>query len=395
MRRAVIACVSFGLAAACAELREAPPTDGGATSSSGGASGSSSGAASSSGTSGGAGDAAVDAPKGPQYYDDVQKTLEAKRFPGPLTAQGSKGACTKKYFVWRENDGTLHSWAGKTQAKIDYTFKSEGLRPYFVPADALIGVDVMPGYTGIGVYDTTAAGSLIDTLPYAFNFVSANDGIIRLDQIVDSVDVGGTKVRRWVRTTKNIEDISAVIPTREPPSSFVNDMLVIPGSVTIPHPLYLVDVVKKTTTSVTFDGAVAMHQTERFTDGLVVGYARNGGGSALRVYKDLKNDAASRFELGDELANRANYFVDGPQLEHNYFARVSTWNRKVLYASSYGIWAYDFVTSSFAPVQLAPNKTVGVPDVMCVLADEKLLVYRMSNDSTGQVWAVPLESVIQ
>ena len=146
----------------------------------------------------------------------------------------------------------------------------------------------------------------------------------------------------------------------------------------------------------TFDGAVGLQQTERFTDGLVVGYARNGvAGATMRVYKNLQDDTASRFELGDELANRANYFVDGPQGEHKYLTHFTTWNRKVLYGSAYGIWSYDFVTASFAPVQLAPNKTVGVPDFMCVLADEKLLVYRNTNDSVGQVWAVPLESVLQ
>jgi hypothetical protein len=391
-----VVLVAIAATGACSELRVAETNDGGAASSSGGASSSSGTSGSSSGSSGDGGDAATDAAKGPQYYDDVQKALEAKRFPGPTTAQGSKGYCTRKYLVWRDNDGTLHSWAGKTQARIDYGFKQEGQRPYFVPADALIGIDVMPGYTGIGVYDTTAQSSLVDTLPYAFNFVSANDGIIRLDQKVNDVSLGGTKVRRWVRATKNVEDISNVLATDQPPSSFVNDMLVIPGGISIPHPLYLVDVVKKTTTSVTFDGAVALQQTERFTDGLAVGYVRNGtAGAALRVYKNLQDDTASRFELGDELANRANYFVDGPQLEHKYLGHITTWNRKVLYGSAYGIWAYDFVTSSFAPVQLAPNKTTGIPDFMCVLADEKLLVYRMTNDATGQVWAVPLESVIQ
>lgn len=388
---------SLVLFTACSELRVAETSDGGATSSSSGGASSSSGNASSSGTPVVPSDAAPDAPKGPQYYDDVQKALEAKRFPGPTTAQGSKGHCTPKYFIWRDNDGTLHSWAGKTQARIDYTFKTGGSRPYFLPADALIGVDVMPGYTGIGVYDTTATNTLIDTLPYAFNFVSANDGILRLDQTVNNVDIGGTKVRRWVRATGNVEDISNVLPTKEPPSSFVNDTLVIPGGVIIPHALYLVDVAKKTTGSVTFDGGIALQQTERFTDGLVVGYVRNGAaGATMRVYKDLKDDAASRFELGDEIANRANYFVDGPPtLEHKYLARITTWNRKVLYGSAYGIWWYDFVTASIAPVQLTPGKTTGIPDLMCVLRDEKLLVYRMTNDSIGQIWAVPLESVIQ
>lgn len=261
MHRAVVVFASLGVIGACAELREAPPTDGGATSSSSGNASSSSGGTTSGGPPDNPGDAGPDAPKGPQYYDDVQKTLAAKRFPGPTTSQGSKGTCTKKYFVWKDNDGTLHSWAGKTQTKIDYAFKAQ-IRPYFVPADALIAVD-QPSYTGIGVYETAAANTPVSTLPYSFNFVSANDGVIRLDQMIDGTSLGGTKVRRWVRATGAIEDITTtVLPTVEPPSSFVNDLLVIPGATTTPHPLYLVDVVKKTVTSVTFDGAVTMHSAD-------------------------------------------------------------------------------------------------------------------------------------
>jgi hypothetical protein len=394
----VLALCAAAFIVACSELRVAETADGGGTasSSSGGASTSSGNTGSSSGTPNETNDAGADASKGPQYYDDVQKALAAKRFPGPTTAQGSRGYCTPKYFVWRESDGTIHSWAGKTQARIDYAWKAEGTRSYFVPADALIAADFLPSYSKIDVYDTTAANSHIGSLPYAFNFVSANDGVIRLDQKVDNVDVGGTKVRRWVRATGNTEDITNVLSTREPPSSFVNDMLVIPGGITIPYALYLVDVAKKTTGSVTFDGALALQQTERANDGLFVWYTRSGAaGSALRVYKNLQDDAASRFELGDELANRANYFVDGPMLEHKFLARIATWKRRVLYGSAYGIWAYDFVTATFAPVQLAPNKTTAVPDVMCVLTAEDLLVYRTTNDTVGQIWAVPLGSVLQ
>jgi hypothetical protein len=43
---------------------------------------------------------------------------------------------------------------------------------------------------------------------------------------------------------------------------------------------------------------------------------------------------------------------------------------------------------------LAAGKTVGVPDVMCVLKDAGLLVYRLPGDTVGQIWAVPLASVV-
>jgi hypothetical protein len=344
-----------------------------------------------------AGDGGADSATGPKLYADVQAALEAKRFLGPVTAQGSKGYCTGKYFVWRDSDGTLHSWAGKTQAKIDYGFKAEGTRPYFVPSDSIIGVDVLPGYTGITVYRSDLPNTPVTSLAYAFNFVSANSGIIRLDQMVNGTDVGGTKVRRYNTTLMATEDILAtVLPTREPPSSFVNDVVVIPGGVTIPYSLILVDVAAKAAKSVTFDGALSLAQTEKFAAGLAVAYTRNGtSGSALRIYKDDHDDAASRFELGDELENRGPYLADAPNaLEHRFVSRITTWNQKVLYASAYGIWSYDVATGALAPVQLVAGKKVGVPDVMCVLKDENLLVYRMTNDTLGQIWAVPLGGVL-
>lgn len=147
----------------------------------------------------------------------------------------------------------------------------------------------------------------------------------------------------------------------------------------------------------TFDGAIALQQTEPFAGGLAVAYVRNGtSGAALRIYTGNKDDAASRFELGDEVANRAGYFADSPgALEHKFLTRVTTWGRKILYASAYGIWSYDLPSGAMTPVQLVANKKTAVPDVMCVLADAGLLVYRMSSDTLGQIWAVPLASVLQ
>lgn len=263
-----------------------------------------------------------------------------------------------------------------------------------MPSDGFIAVDVLPAYAQLDVYRADLPNSLAGSIPYSFNFVTASDGVIRLDQKIDNVDIGGTKVRRWNAASGLTEDLTAVLPTREPPSSFVNDSLVIPGGFTVPYALWLVDVVKKTTSSVTFDGGIALQQTEQGAGGLVISYVRNGAaGAAMRVYKNNQDVASSRFELGDEVANRASYLADGPMLEHKFLTRVATWKQKVLYASAYGIWSYDLVAGSLVPVQLVAAKKTAVPDVMCVVRDADVLVYRMSGDTLGQVWAVPLNSL--
>lgn len=392
MRAFLWACLSLIVAASvpsCAELRLADAADGGPT-----APPPEDGSTSPTNDGAPDADAGPDAPAGPLRYTDTQQALQAKRFPGPTTPQGSKGSCTPKYFVWRESDGTLHSWAGSNQARIDYGFKAVGSRSYFVPADGFIAVDE-PTFAQLDVYRTNLPNSLAASIPYAFNFVSANDGVIRLDQVVDGADVGGTKVRRWNASTMMTEDLTTVLPTREPPSSFVNDVLVIPGGTTIPFALWLVDVVKKTTGSVTFDGGISLTQTEEGAGFLVVSYVRSGtSGATMRVYKNNLNDPSSRVEVSDDLANRGNYFSDGPTGEHRFLARIATWKTKILYASAYGIWAYDVVSGSLAPVQLTPGRTSGdFPDVLCVLRDADLLVYRSFGDTLGQVWAVPLKSL--
>jgi hypothetical protein len=381
--------------AACSELRIADPAaEGGPSSSDEASTDSPSGGPGQEGGPAADGGSGTDGATGPLFYDAVQAKLEAKRFPGPTTAQGSNGYCTSKYFVWKESDGTLHSWAAQTQGRLDYAFKVQ-TRPYFVPADTFIAVDT-PSFTNIAVYHTNAANDLVtSSIPYSFNFVAANDGVILLDQKIGTTDLMGTKVRRWNAGTGLIEDISAVLTgVKQPPSSFVNDAVVIPASVTIPFALYIVDVLQKTTTSVTFDGALGLQQTEQSAPGLVVAYPRSGGVSAIRLYKGDHDDAVSRFEIGDDVANRGPYFQDGPPGEHKFIARITTWGQKVLYSSAFGIWSYDVPSGAIAPVQLAANKKVGVPDVMCVVKDAGLLMYRLPGDTLGQVWAVPLASVI-
>jgi hypothetical protein len=330
-------------------------------------------------------------------YNDMQQTLQGKRFPGPVTAQGSTGACTPKKFYWRDPDGSVHAWVGSTQTRIDFAWKASGYRPSIFPSDDLFAVDTPPTFATIDVHDTSAvgtAGAPFISLPYAHHHVSASGAVLRLDQTIDNVSLGGTKVRAWHRATQTLEDITTVLPTTEPPSSFKNDTLVVPGAYPPPFPLYIVDIKGKTTKSVTFEGGIALGDTEQTEDGLVISYVRSGAaGATLRVYKNNSDDLSSRFELGDELASRPNYFDDAAPLEHKFVARVTSHGRRIFYSSAYGIWAYDFASSAFAPVQLVAGQKTGVPDILCVLKDEGLLMYRMTSDPVGQVWAVPLTAI--
>src|SRR5690606_15502815 len=104
--------------------------------------------------------------------------------------------------------------------------------------------------------------------------------------------------------TGDTDDVTQVLPTQQPPAAFANGQLVIPGDVTIPHPLYLVDVAKKTVKSVEFDGAVTARQVLPSPEGLLVSYVRGGGKYALRLYRGDQDSASARYELGDDLANR-------------------------------------------------------------------------------------------
>lgn len=326
-------------------------------------------------------------------WDDAQRALAALRSPGPATAQGSAGFCTDNYFVWREGNGALHAWS-KDGTQIDYAFKAQR-RPFFAPSDTFVPVDVPPTYAKIALYKTSDANTLVDSIDYPFNWAATQSGIVRADQRENNADLNGTKVRLWDSTTQTTTDITAtLLATQQPPQSFGHDELVIPGSVNAPYPLWIVNIAKKTTTSVTFDGGIGLRQTLSTPKGLLVSYARSGPTSALRLYKDNLDDAISRFELGDELANRPSLYPDSPTNEHQLLAKIAIFGSTLIYDSAFGLFAYDMDSSSLKAVQLGPNKTLFATDVMCVMEGAGLLVYRGLNDPIGQVWVVPLASVL-
>ena len=378
----------------CANLKQAPEADAGSLPGDGDDDGDGDGASSDEDAAASRADGGSDAATVSwKTYDEAQKALAAKRFPGPLTAQGSRGACTASHFVWRDSDGSLHSWAAKSQSRTDYGFKATQPRPFFAPSDSYIVVDgTAPNQ--IAVYRTGMTNALVGNLAYAYAFAGADGSVIRADQAIDNVQLGGTKVRRWTENTGATVDVSQVLPTQQPPAAFENDELVIPGNVTIPHALYIVNVAKKTTTSVTFDGAVSARQILPTTEGLLVSYARSGGASGLRLYRNNQDTAASRHELGDELANLPALFPDSPANEHRLLNQIAMHGKTLLYGSSYGIFAYDLVTGSLSPVQLGADKTALIADIMCVIPSQGLLIYRNLQDSQGQVWAVPLATTL-
>lgn len=343
-----------------------------------------------SGSSRDGGSSVVTPPKVLGSYDDEQKALEALRFPGPLTAQGSRGVCTKTHFVWRDGDGALHSWNGLTKAKTDYAFTTL-YRPFWQPSDTYLPIDEN---NNVGVYAIGAPSSPVANIEYAFQFAASDDGIIRFDGRIGTTQLAGRKVRRWKPGPAGgtVEDISNELDTQQPPMSFENDEAVIPSSVNTPFALYIVNVAKKSTASVTFDGGLSIRQTHATPHGLFVSYARSGPTSALRLYKNNQN--ATRVEIGDELANRPNVFKDTTQVEHAFLTKVAVHENIVFYDSAIGIWAYDLITTALTPVQLGVNKTVMVPDTLCVLPKAGLLVYRINGDPVGQVWAVPITSVV-
>ena len=344
---------------------------------------------------GGAGDAVADATSPPplRYYADVQAALEAKRFAGPTTGMSARGHCTPSTFVWVDSDDSIHSWRGPTKARIDYGFKDTSFVSFLFPSDAFYAVQ--RPFVFVDVYRMDVPNVLVTSLPYSESFVSASNGVLLLDQKSGGVDLGGTKVRRWNATTMLTEDITGVLATREEPTSFVSDTLVIPGGKTPPHSIHIVDVVKKTATSVLFDKATALAQTEPSADGLLVAYVDGSSGALLRLYKGNASAAAARVELGPDIDAQPAYFEDPPTngLEHDFQPPIASWGKRVLFSSVYGIWSYDLVTKTIAPVQLSAGKVPGSPKIMCVMRDAGLLVYQTNADPTQQVWAVPLAAL--
>ena len=326
------------------------------------------------------------------YYADVQAVLAAKRFAGPTTGAFARGHCTPSYFVWTNSDKSVHSWRATTKARIDYGFTDNGYHSYLFPSDFFFTVE--RPFVFLDVYRVDVPNTLASSIPYSENFVSASDGVILLDQKIDSVDLGGTKVRRWNASSMLTEDITGVLATHEPPSSFVNDTLVIPGAKDAPYPFYIVDVVKKTSRTVTYGNGNLVLQTEPSEGGLLVAYVAGSAGSALRLYKDNVDNAASRLELGQDIDALPPQFEDPPTTgqEHDFRPMIATWGKKILFASDYGIWSYDRASKVLAPVQLNAGKVPGPPAMMCVIRDAGLLVYRMNNDVDNQVWAVPLSA---
>lgn len=324
-------------------------------------------------------------------YDDARAKLAAFRKTGPVTTQGSTVTCSDNTLGIRDSDGTIHTWSATTSTLTNYTFKAPRMST-FTPSDTLVPVD-SPSYSELSVYRTgQPTQPKLAGLPYAFNFIGAPDGVIRLDQRIDNVSLEGTKVRKWTEATGATTDISDVLPTQQPPSSYGLGKVVIPGSTTIPYPLYVVDVVAKEVTSVTFDGSIGLRQSAPSRAGLLVSYARSGPTSALRLYRNYQN--GNRVEVGDEIANLPQLFPEVNNLEHKFQVRIAPYGNWVFYDSAYGVWAYELDRGTLVPVQLGADKKAMLVDTLCVMSGAKLLAYREIGDVNGQIWLVPTDKVL-
>jgi hypothetical protein len=329
-------------------------------------------------------------------YDQAQGELEHVRYAGPLTSRGSTVACTGNHLVWREagTTGAVHSWDARTKEQTDYAFKATHAA-LFVPSDSFIvvgGEDGTPESGKIVAYRTGTPNTLVAALPEATGFAATNGAIVRADQTIDDTKLDGTKARVWTETSAQIVDVSGVLPTRVPPAAFANDQLVIPARRTPPSLLYIVDIEKSTTASVTFDAATRAREFLPSSEGLLVSYVRDSNVMALRLYRNNEDSPENRFELGDEIANHPALLANSPIDEHRFYRSMAMFERTLLYASQFGIFAYDFVSGELAPVQLNGSQKTFAPDVLCVITEPKLLVYREMDDAEGRTWIVPLVS---
>jgi hypothetical protein len=119
-----------------------------------------------------------------------------------------------------------------------------------------------------------------------------------------------------------------------------------------------------------------------------VAYERpDGAGRAVRLYENDQD--AARVEISDALATARTGLADAPDHVQTFAAHVVAAGQRLIYASSYGIWSYDLVSHVLAPIYLAPDAQIARdPEIMCVVADENILAYRLTGDT--QLWLSPL-----
>ena len=346
-------------------------------------SGSSSGGSSSGSASGGASSSGG----APPLWADVQLSLAQLRQQGPLTPAQSQGQCTDHYFVWKESNGTLHSWFADDGTVIDYAFTAPS-RPFFRASDAYVAVDTQPFSTKIDVYRTTAANQKVTQLDRPASWGATNDGVL----LVQTVSATSARIAKWTEGQGTTTLTSSDLTTQDTPSAYANGQLLLPASVTQPYPLYLVDAANGSVDSVNFAGALAYRSGLPSARGLFVSYARQGGTNALRWYR---NDQDDTVEITDALALIPPYFADPPPAREHEFITYAAFGggSTLFYGGFYGIWAYDLDAGTIEPVQLSVNKVAFAPDILCVLPGANKLVYRDSQDATGRVYWIDLAAL--
>lgn len=321
-------------------------------------------------------------------YSKRRAELEVLRQQGPVTPQNSTGHCTPSRFVWRESDGTVHSWSGIDQSTLDYAFKVSTPAYAFRASDHYL-VTATASFDGLDVFRADTEYEKVTTLPYSAYYGASGDGVLRIEWS----DPETSRVSRW--TENGTSYVSSPFPSRQPHSSIDNGTMVVPAGVNAPYLLNLIFDDGTPSTSVLFAGAASLQASLPTPRGLLVWYARNGNNSALRLYRDNSDSDQNRYEIGDELANRDPYFNDIGPHGHEFFNRIAFYGDSwVIYTSIFGIWAYHTETAELRPLQLGAQDRAYTVDVLCVMQEAGLLAYRDMTDAAGRIWVVPLAELL-
>lgn len=330
----------------------------------------------------GAADGGVAEPSRPwASYEEAKAALAARRFAGPRVPKGAVAACSANRLSWRETDGTVHSWSAKTRASRVHAFREPSAPPLFAPSDDLVAVR---GPVGVEVFRTEPSDARVASLGAAEAWMATDGAVLTLDP----PSAGTTRARVWRTSTQRQDELPFSLDTSAAPIGAGSGALVVPSGRSAPLRLFVVDPSGRPPASHAFTGGT-VEAALPTQPGLLVAYARSDGSALVRYPGDGED---GRVEIGDAVAALGTYFDDSPDAksEHGFARGFAQFGRTVVYGSPGGVWSYDLESGALAPVQLPEKRGLTPPDLLCVMSGAELLAYRSGDDTSGQVWVVPL-----